>query len=229
MKTIEPTTESLDQIANVTAAGLAQAAVTAAFDLFRDKRFYRLAAIERLDQAERDRIVNELVLATLVLIMLLLEAPDLRVAGDFQRYLAGLSKKIPKAYLEYLMILGIGTDPLQDWEKLIAMRYEEYARDKHKVRAAAMRIESEENGLDLDGLAKIQLLVPIQTVALGCHDHICRGDMEGRDDLFQLTLESLAMFYVELRVRFEGGKITPLTRMRAALTHMLHQIKRRAK
>jgi hypothetical protein len=81
MKTNEPIFESLDQTADTTAAGLARAAVGAAFELCRDKRFRRLAAIEQSNQAEQDRIVNELVVAALVLIMLLLEAPDLRVAG----------------------------------------------------------------------------------------------------------------------------------------------------
>jgi hypothetical protein len=228
MKTNELIFESLDRMADATAAGLARAAVGAAFELCRDKRFRRLAAIEQLNQTEQDRIVNELVVACLVLIMLLLEAPDLRVAGDFQRYLAGLSKKVPRAHLDYLGTLGVETNPLQDWEKLIAMRYEEYARDRHGVRAAAMQIESAERGLDLDGLSRIQMLVPLQAVAIGCHDHICRGDMEGRDDLFKLTLDSLSKFYVEIRVRVEGGTITPLTRMRAILKEMLYRIKRRA-
>jgi hypothetical protein len=227
MKTNESTFESLDQTADVTAWGLARAAVGAAFELCRDKRFRRRAAIKQSNQTEQDRIVNELVAASLVLIMLLLEAPDLRVAGDFQRYLAALSKQVPRAFLDYLGTLGIETNPLQDWEKLIAMRYEEYARDRHGVRAAAMQIESAERGLDLDGLSRIQMLVPLQAVALGCHDHICRGDMEGRDDLFKLTLDSLSKFYVEIRVRVEGGTITPLTRMRAVLKEMLYRIKRR--
>jgi len=221
MKTNEPIFESLDQTADATAAGLARAAVGAAVKLFRDKRFRRLAALEQLDQTEHDRIFNELVVTCLTLIMLLLEAPDLRVAGDFQRYLADMSKKIPRAHLDHLESLGVESDPLQDWEKLIAMRYEEYARDRHSVRAAAMQIESATKVLDLDGLSKIHLLLPLQVVAIGCHDHICRGDMEGRNDLFHLTLDSLTMFYVEIRVRLEGGKITALTRVRMAVRLML--------
>ena len=154
--------------------------------------------------------------------MLLLEAPDLHVAREFQDYLAGLNKRIPKAYVDHLKTLGVETNDLGDWEKLIAMRYEEYARDKHDVRAAAMQMESSEKGLDLDGLSKIQMLVPVQAVAIGCHHHICRGDTDGKDDLFKSTLKSLSKFYVELRVRLEGGKITPLTRARVALKRMLH-------
>ena len=227
MKTIEPARESLDQTADLTAAGLAQAAAGFAFDLFRSKQFCRLAGMEQLNRSEQDRIFNELVVASVVLIMLLLEAPDLRVAGEFQGYLAGLSKKIPRAYVDHLGTLGVETNHLQDWEKLIAMRYEEYARDRHDVRAAAMQIESSEKGLDLDDLSKIHLLVPVQAVAIGCHHHICRGDTEGQDDLFKLTLRSLSMFHVELRVRLEGGRITPLTRMRVALKQIVRRIGRR--
>ena len=227
MTTNEAAWESIDQMEEATAAGLAQAAAGSAFHLFRDKQFRRLAGIERLSQVEQDRIFNELVVASIVLIMLLLEAPDLRVAREFQSYLAGLNKRIPKAYVDHLGTLGVEANHLRDWEKLIAMRYEEYARDRHDVRAAAMQIESSEKGLDLDDLARIQMLVPVQAVAIGCHHHICRGDTKGRDDLFKLTLRLLSMFYVELRVRLEGGRITPLTRARVALKRMLRRMGRR--
>ena len=222
-----PACESLEQMAEATAAGLAQTAAGAAFQLFREKQFRRLAGFERLSQVEQDRIFNELVVAFVVLIMLLLEAPDLRVAGESRDYLANLIKSVPKAHLNQLRTLGVETNHLRDWEKLMAMRYEEYARDRHDVRAAAMQIESAEKSLDLDDLSKIQLLVPVQAVAIGCHHHICRGDTDGRDDLFKLTLRSLSMFYVELRVRLEGGRITPLTRARVAFKRMLHRIGRR--
>ncbi|MBW2114403.1 MAG: hypothetical protein JRH04_06035 [Deltaproteobacteria bacterium] len=202
----KPKFESLDQMA-------------------RDKQFRRLGNFEQLSQTEQDRIFNELVIASLVLIMLVLEAPDLRVAREFRDYLADLNKKIPKAYVDQLRTLGIKTRHLRDWEKLIAMRYEEYARDRHDVRAAAMQIESSQKVLDLDDLSKIQMLVPVQAVAIGCHHHICRGDTEGRDDLFKLTLRSLSGFYVEVRVRLEGGRITPLTRARVALKRILRRIK----
>ncbi len=227
MTTDRPARKSLEQMADATAAGLAQTAAGAAFQLFREKQFRRLAGFEQLSQVEQDRIFNELVVAFVVLTMLLLEAPDLRAAGESRDYLASLNKSVPKAHLNHLRTLGVETNHLRDWEKLMAMRYEEYVRDRHEVRAAAMQLESAEKNLDLDDLSKIQLLVPIQAVAIGCHHHICRGDTEGRDDLFKLTLRSISKFYIELRVRFEGGRITPLTRARVALKRVLHRIGRR--
>ncbi|MHC4423658.1 MAG: hypothetical protein ACYSWR_03170 [Planctomycetota bacterium] len=220
----KPQFESLDHMANETAAALVHAAGGSAFQLFQDKQFRRLAGFEQLSQVEQDRIFNELVVACVVLIMLVLEAPDLRVAVEFRDYLSDLNKKIPKAHLDYLKASGVKSKYLRDWEKLITMRHEEYARDKHDVRAAAMQIESSEKRLDLDDLSKIQMLVPVQAVAIGCHHHICRGDTEGQDDLFNLTLRSLSRFYVELRVRFEGGRIRPLMRMRVVLKRILRRL-----
>lgn len=210
-------------MADATGAALAQRASGSAFHLFSDGQFRRLAGFWDLSQTEQDRIFNELVIAYLVLIMLVLEAPDLRIGGEFHDYLMGLNKRIPKAYVDHLRNLGVDTKYLRDWEKLIAMRYEEYARDRHDVRAAAMQIESSEKNLDLDSLSKIQMLVPVQTVAIGCHHHICRGDINGHDELFKLTLKSLSKFYVDIRVRLEGGKITPLTRARVALKRIIHR------
>jgi len=219
----KPEFESFDQMADTTASALAKAAASSAFDLFKDRQFRRLADLEQLSQTEEDRIFNELMVAFLVLIMLALEAPDLRIPREFRDYCAALNKKIPKAHTDELRQLGVEKKHLKTWKKLINMRYEEYARDRHDVRAAAMQIESSDKGLDIDGLSKIQMLVPVQAVAIGCHHHICRSRTEGRDELFKLTLSSLSKFYVEIRVRFEGGEITPLTRARVALKKILHR------
>jgi hypothetical protein len=217
--------ESLDQMAGATATALVQAAAGSAFQLFRDKQFHLLTGFEQLSQVEQDRIFNELVVACVVLIMLVLEAPDLRVADEFHGYLSDLNKRIPKAHMDQLRSLGVEAKHLRDWEKLISMRYDEYARDRHDVRAAAMQIESSEKALDLDDLSKIQMLVPVQTVAIGCHHHICRGKTKGRDDLFKLILKALSRFYVEIRVPFEGRRITPFTRARVALVRILRRMR----
>lgn len=100
MKT--PEFESLDQMADATADGLAQASAASAFDVFRNRQFRRLARFDQLSETEQDRIFNELVVASLVLIMLILEAPDLRVADEFRGYLAGLNKRLPKAHVNQL-------------------------------------------------------------------------------------------------------------------------------
>jgi len=222
-----PHFESLDQLAEVTADTMVRAATGSAFELFRDTEFRRLASLEQLSQTEQDRIFNELVVASVVLILLLLEAPDLRMATDFRAYCAELRARIPRAHVSQLRSLGVEGEHLRDWERLITMRYEEYARDRHDVRAAAMHIESLEKSLSVDGLSKIQLLVPVQATAIGCHHHVCRGNTDGRDELFKAILRSLSRLYLELRVTLEGGKVTPLTRARVAVKKALRRMRSR--
>jgi len=217
--------ESLDQMADATAAAFSQAAASTAFQLFKDERFRKLADFNRLSQTEQDRIFNELVVANLVLIMLMFEAPDLRLPDESRDYPAEVKKRIPQAYVQNLRDLGIEAKYLQDWEKLIDMRYEEYARDKHDVRAAAMELESKERSLDMKSLSKIQMLVPVEAVAIGCHHHICRGKTTGKDELFKLTLHSLFRFYFEFRIKIEGGKNTPFAKAHLALKKALDRIR----
>jgi len=213
--------ESVEQIAGVTAAGLVEASARQAFRLFRDKEFRRLAGLDALNQIEKDRIFNELIVSYIVLVMLVLVAPDLRVPSEFRDHLIKVKEMIPQAHIDSLRKLGIEPEHLRVWEKLISLRYDEYAKDRHEVRAAAMRLESTGKTLDMDDLSKIQLLVPVQAVAIGCHHHVCRGNTNGRDELFKLTLMSLSRFYVNYRIHLEGGKITFLTRARMALRRMI--------
>jgi hypothetical protein len=224
-----PDFESLEEMADTTATGLVQIAAHQAFQLFRDKDFRRMANFDILSQVEQDRIFNELVVSYVVLIILILEAPDLRVPAEFRDYLRALKEKIPMAHVDYLRTLGMEAEHLRDWGRLIDLRYEEYAKDRHEVRAAAMELESSEKALALDDLSKIQMLVPVQTVAIGCHDHVCRGQTKGRDELFKRTLRSLSRSYVDIRIHLEGGKVTPLTRARVALNGVLHRKRKRKK
>ncbi len=218
-----PEFESLDQAAEATAASLVRVAAQQAFGLYQDKEFRRLANFKILSQVEQDRIFNELIVSYTGLIMLMFEAPDLRVPSEFRDYLLVLKEKIPQAHLDHLRSLGVEDEHLQVWKKLMDLRYEEYTKDRHEVRAAAMAIQSSEKPLDLEDLSKIQMLVPVQTVAIGCHHHVCGGMTQGRDDLFKLILRSLSRFYADTRIRMEGGKITPLTRARAALNRVIHR------
>ena len=220
-----PRFDSLEQMAEATAMNMAQGAAHWAFKLFEDKEFRRLAGFDKLSREEHDRIFNELVVAGLVLIMLILEAPDLRLDEDLRGYCRDLNKRVPKAYLDYLRQTGIEDRYLKDWEKLIGMRYDEYARDRHNVRAAAMQIEGADKDLNVNDLSKIQLIVPVQAVAIGCHHHNCRGATEGRDELFKVTLRSLSKLYLELRVGLEVGKITPLMRAWVAVKRTVRRLR----
>lgn len=224
-----PEFESLEQMSDATATALTQAAANSAFRLFRDRQFRRAARFERLGQTEQDRIFNELVVSFIALLLLILEAPDLRIEPDLRDYLKIVHKAIPSMYLTHLKSIGVQTQHLRDWETLLSMRHEEYARDRHEVRAAAMQMGSNGKNLDLDELSKIQILLPVQTVAIGCHHHLCRGETAGLDDLFKLILKSLTPFYVEVRGRFEGRQATPLKRAQLVLRRIVERLSPKGK
>jgi len=218
---------SFSKVTSILAATSVQAASRYAFKLFRDKKFRQLLDFNSLEKMEQDRIFNELVVSNLTLLMLTLEAPDLRIDSDVKEYFFTFKDEIPKTHVDFLKELGIEKKYLDDWEKLIKMRYEEYSEDKYKARQAAIEIESKEKELTTDGLVDIQLLLPVQTVVIGCHHHICRGKTKGKDELFKLILRSLSRFYVEVRVPLEGGKITFWGRVRAKIRHFWHRIRKK--
>lgn len=215
--------ETFEEMADTTAVRLDQSASGHAFRLYSSRKFRRLVNFEQQSQVEQDRIFNELVVAFVVMTMLLLEAPDLRVPDEFKEYLALLHGRISKAHIDCLRNLGVQDEYLDDWEKLIDLRYQEYAKDRHDVRVAAMELKAADDELELKDLQKIQLLVPVQSTAIGCHHHVCKDETVGRDDLFKMTLGSLSEFYVKIRVGLEGGTIGPLTRARAVVKHMVRQ------
>jgi hypothetical protein len=199
------------------------AAAHFAFELFQGQRFRLEARCDRLPVGEQDRIFNELLAAHLTLLMLTLEAPDLRVENEVKKYLRLLQEEIPRAHVSNLQRLGVPAEALRDWDKLIALRFEEYCRDRHDVRAAAMQVAGMEKDMEADDLSEIQLLLPVQTVAIGCHHHVCRSETKGRDELFRLILRALSRFYLETRITFEGGQITPLMRLRMTLRDKLRK------
>jgi len=96
MATDTPQFESFDQVADTTAKALDEAAANYAFQLFSDQGFRRLVNFDILSQVEQDRVFNELVVAYVVLVILVLEAPDLRVPREFRDYLVLLRRRSPR-------------------------------------------------------------------------------------------------------------------------------------
>lgn len=218
---------SSKKMAKILAASFDQAASNFAFQIFNDKAFRKLLGFEDMDRIERDRVFNELVVATLTLIMLTLDAKDLRTVEEMGAYFSIVRDEIPKAHRETLRGYGIERQYLDLWDKLIAMRYKQYSEDKLEARYAAMQVEAgfkEDGGLDRNDMEHITLIVPVQTVAIGCHHHICRGKTKGNDDLFLCLLRHLQRFYLEVRIPLEGGYITPFMRLRMNIRHAWRRI-----
>lgn len=215
---------SMAKMAKILAATLDKAAVGWVSKVFWDKKFQQLADFDILSQAEKDRIFNELIIAPLALFMITLEAPDLNQPKGFRDYLQTVRDEIPKAHTEALGKMGIEKKYFANWEKLIKMRYEEYSDDKPKAREAMMEFESQEKALQTSDLNSMNLILPVFTVSVGCHHHICRGNTKGKDLLFKYLNKELSRLYVEFRILFEGGKVTPINRAKMKLRHFWNDL-----
>lgn len=216
---------SIERMAKITAAALDKAATMTALAIFNDKTYGKLAGLRGMSQLEQDRILNELILAGITVIMLTLEAPDLRTHPDLKEYFRMLKDEIPKAHLEQLKELGIEKKHVKLWKKLIAMRFEEYAKDRLDARSAAMEYDSRKKDLTSKDLDDIHLFLPAFTVAVGCHHHIFRGKTKGYDLAFKFLIKKLSRFYVTVRATAEGGRLTPINKVRVAARHFINDVK----
>ncbi len=194
-----------------------------AFKLFTNPKFRNLCLFDSISQLEQDRIFNELVIAVITVMMLTCDAPD--IADEAKDNLQLVKSDLPLGYINQLKQLGIEKKFLKQWKTLIDMRYQEYTQDKSMAREAAFEIESEHGDIDLKKLSEIQMMLPLQTVAIGCHRHICRSKTDDRDELFKMILRWLGEYYVEFRVLAEGKTIHPLSRIKVGFRRLLRKLR----
>lgn len=216
---------SLSQMAKIAAAALDRAAIQWAFNTYWDKKFLKLAKINELNQTEKDRIFNELILAGETLIMLTLDAPDLRHNEDFREYLHLVKDQIAEAHDDELKNLRVERSHRKLWKKLIKIRLGEYAESKLTARKAMMEYEAKKRDLEIKDLEGINLTLPPFMVSVGVYKHIIRDKENGRNLLFKLIMKKLGRFYVEIRIITEGGKISPTIKVRMKLRHFWNDIK----
>lgn len=188
---------------------LAELAAQRAFKIYQDKEFRQLINFESLEKTEQDRIFNELVITGLVLEMQILEAPDLNVPIHLRERLMNVKEEIPQAHLKEMQNLGIEKRFIRLWEKLIKMRYEEFQREKNKIRSAAF--ESQAGEVGQRELFEIQALVPLHTAAILSFDHITRGNGKPEDPLFKMLVRWVEQLFMDVRFPIEGYK-RPLLR-----------------
>jgi hypothetical protein len=193
--------------------------------IFSNPIFREFCNFKKISKIEQDRIWNELTIACLILPIFAFEAPDLRSDEKLRAYLRDLANEIPKAHVKNLKNMGIEEKFLADWRKLIQMRKDEYEEDKIEAKSAAMQVEEEYSGpLNLEKLEGIQLMLPINVIAIGCHRHICRSKTEGKDDLLKMIVKWLGKYYVEIRLPAEGINLTFWKRLQVYLSKVLEKL-----
>jgi len=216
---------SLPKMAQITAGSLDRAASQNAFQIYRHPIFRRLVSFESLEKIEQDRIFNELVVTNIVLLMLSLEANDLRIKEELKEFILLVKDSLPKAHCDELANLGIEKQYLDIWEKLIKLRYEEYSNNKNEIREASMQLKARDKELTTDDIVDIQSILPLQTVAFGCFDHICRGKTKGKEDLLNFLIRHQGRFYIQMRILLEGVKLPLWKKMKMKAKWFLKDLK----
>ena len=197
---------SPQKMAMIMAVSFDRLASEHAFKIFRDNKFRNLLWFSSLSQVEQDRVFNELVVSGICLVMLTMEAPDLQSAPELKEYFQFVRDQMSKAHVNELKNYGSEKKYLKTWEKLIDLRYEEYHKEKLEIRSAALEMDI--NDGSRESLEEIQIMLPVNTIAIGAHRHILRGQTKDKDELFKYLVREFGRLYVQIRLSLEGKKIT---------------------
>lgn len=140
------------------------------FAVLKDKKFKQMVTLDLLDQAEQDRIFNELLANGLAVAVLMFRTVrDLSKNGK-RSYFNELQMEMTSCYGNWLMELGTEKEFTGMWKELIQMRCEEYEKDFKKYKK------------DLPDIKEGNPWIPI--VSFGCYHHIRKGKTDEADELF---------------------------------------------
>lgn len=198
-----------------TAYKLDQMAIKWGYKTYWDKDFLKFTKVESLEQTEKDRIFNELIVSAEILAIATLKNSDRNEE----------SEKIAPAHSEFMKELGIEKQYRDIWVKLISLRFDEFERDKNNARMAMIEFESKEKDITSMDIPEINLLIPPFEIAVMCHKHVLRGKTKGQDNLFKLIHKSMSRFYMEINFAIPDKKVSPLTKNKIRLRHLWNDIK----
>lgn len=157
-----------------------------AFAKFREEDFRQKLQFERMEQEERDRIFNELVITGLALAYLTLEiGENLNKNHESQATFRNIKNNLASGYVNILRGYGVEDKKLLDlWYQLLAMRCEEYRKDfrDHKQ----MFTDPRQNHW-------------VHICAIGGSDHICRGVSEKITSILPQITRWCAALSVEMQ------------------------------
>lgn len=160
---------------------LAQVVASSSFEFWKRKDFRLYVNFQSLSQTEQDRMFNELEVSVLGLFTLSLDYAISIAKVEYKKLLKTLQKEITYGFLQLFSDLGIEKKFLDQWDKLIEMRFKEY-REDFKI---AMRESGSWDELKGDEEMR-QTWARIETITIDCLTHVRRGDVKKDDPLWKL-------------------------------------------
>ena len=167
---------------------IAQIVPEVSYLLWQKPEFRDLIDFNTINQAEQDRIFNELEVSFLGLFHLYLE--NLIVQIDDPKdsdMLAGIKSSLTEGFLSIMKGLGIQEEFIKQWSDLIEMRLKEYQTGFKYLMENSNNIKEFEKN---EGQKVVW--ARIETVTIDCISHIRRGKMDEKDPLKKYLKEWLA-------------------------------------
>ncbi|MBF8249436.1 MAG: hypothetical protein HW400_37 [Candidatus Levybacteria bacterium] len=178
---------------------LAQVVASSAFEFWQRKDFRLYVNFQSLSQTEQDRMFNELEVSVLGLFTLSLDYAISVAKEEYGKLLEVLQKEITYGFLQLFLDLGTEKKFVDQWNKLIEMRFKEY----HEHLKAAVKESSSWKELKGDEEVR-QTWARIETITIDCLTHIRRGDVKKDDPLWKL----LRKWFISLE-----AQISPIAKL----------------
>lgn len=178
---------------------LAQVAASSSFEFWQRKDFRLYVNFQSLSQTEQDRMFNELEVSVLGLFTLSLDYAASIAEAEYQKLLKTLQKEIVFGFLQLFSDLGVENKFIDQWNKLIGMRFKEYHEDLKTA------VKESDSWKELKGDEEMrQTWARIETITIDCLTHIRRGDVKKDDPLWKL----LRKWFISLE-----AQISPIVKL----------------
>ena len=142
-----------------------------ATSFFNDPDIRKIINYSEIDEEERNRILNEIMLSGLGLAILSVETMSKTGSGERQSHAGMIKKEIRDYYPSQLAEWGVEEKNIKEWEELIEMRCEEYKKDFEECKE------------DLPEIRDSNPWTPV--VATRGSFHILRGKLEPESVFFK--------------------------------------------
>ena len=152
--------------------------------LMQDLEFKKLMKLDSVDQFEHGRILNELVAAMLTLLNVYLQSEIPRIAGDRREFWRTVQEELIPSYKAWLSEIGIEKNQIQDWEKLLLKRfdeYDDYERDSLEF--------TKQNPMQVGSTAQQEAYIPIMTISAYTMMYLRHGKRQETDRPIQTLIQ----------------------------------------
>ena len=158
------------------------------FRLFNDERFRALSEFKKLPRAEHDRIFNELMVASALIIRLSLQAAPRIVPPEAYHFWRKVEEQLPRQFVRELAQFGVSSANAKLVRELIDMRAKEYGELSRQVQ----EVNEDENKEFRELTHGIRhFAAEIQAMGIGVARHIKRGKLPPRDPLIKFLVSWL--------------------------------------